>query len=762
MMFLFSVRVKSCILFLSGFFRNIFAEGKVLQMAEHNPGNNKKPIKSGIAKVPVVMQMEALECGAASLTMVLAYFNKWIPLEQVREDCGVSRDGANAKNIKKAALSYGLNAKGYRFEVESLKKKATFPCIIHWNFNHFVVLKGFKNDEYYINDPARGEVRISAKEFDESFTGICIVFEPGEDFVPTGRPKSMIAFARRRLERSGSAVLFMAITTGIISFCALFATGFSRFFMDYLLTGKNEDLLYPFIIMLVIITLFQTVISWIQSFYSYRVSGKFAAVGNATFFWHVLKLPMNFFSQRMAGDIDQRRASNAFIADTLIKTFAPLAVNSLMLIFYLAVMISYSLPMTLVGILSVFINVSVSAILSSKRVNVTRVMMRDEAKLASNTVSGIEMIETIKSSGAENGFFRKWSGYLASVYKQKEHFARLDAYMGRVPLAVSQITNDAILILGVYLIIKGDFTSGMVLAFQGLLTRFLLPAQSLIQAGQVLQEMRTQMERIDDVMDYPEDHVFKENSLGTLPEDMGGKLSGNLSMKDVTFGYSRLEPPLIENFNLELTQGKSVAFVGGSGCGKSTLSKLISGLYTPWSGQITFDGKELGSIDRNVFTGSVAVVNQDIILFEDTIANNIKMWDSSIEDFEMILAARDAQIHEDIMQRDGGYSYRLIEGGRDFSGGQRQRIEIARVLAQDPTIIIMDEATSALDARTEFDVVKSIKDRGITCIVVAHRLSTIRDCDEIIVLDHGKVLERGTHKELMALNGAYTKLVTCV
>ncbi len=721
----------------------------------------KDPVKTGVAKVPVVMQMEALECGAASLTMVLAYYNKWIPLEQVREDCGVSRDGANAKNIKKAAVSYGLSTKAYRFELESLRKKATFPCIIHWNFNHFVVLKGFKNDIYYINDPARGDVKISAKEFDESFTGICIMFEPGEEFVPSGRPKSMIAFAKRRLEHSGSAFAFMAITTGVMSFCALFATGFSRFFMDNLLTGKNPGLVNPFLIILGALTLVQTIIAWIQSLYSFRISGKFAAVDNASYFWHVLKLPMNFFSQRMAGDLEQRRAANEFIADTLIRTFAPLVVNSIMLVFYLGVMISYSLPMTIVGILSVLINVSVSARISSKRVNVTRVSMRDEAKLASSTVSGIEMIETIKSSGAENGFFRKWSGYLASVYRQKEIFARLDAYMGRVPVAVAEITNDAIMILGVYLIIKGNITSGMVLAFQGLLTRFLLPAQSLIQAGQVLQEMRTQMERIDDVMEYPEDGVFKGGMEGPLTETEGGKLSGNLSMKNVTFGYSRLDAPLIENFNLELSQGKSVAFVGSSGCGKSTISKLISGLYSPWSGEITFDGKEMSTIDRNVFTGSVAVVNQDIILFEDTIANNIKMWDSSIEDFEMILAARDAQIHEDIMQREGGYNYKLIEGGRDFSGGQRQRIEIARVLAQDPTIIIMDEATSALDARTEFDVVKSIKDRGITCIVVAHRLSTIRDCDEIIVLDHGKVVERGTHRELMELNGAYTKLVTC-
>ena len=311
--------------------------------------------------------------------------------------------------------------------------------------------------------------------------------------------------------------------------------------------------------------------------------------------------------------------------------------------------------------------------------------------------------------------------------------------------------------VGVYLAMQGRFTVGMIMAFQGFLGSFISPATLLISAGQSLQEMRTEMERIEDVMRYPTDVPEDEPVSDNCEYD---KLSGNIEMKNVTFGYSRLAEPLIENFNLSLKTGSRVAFVGPSGCGKSTLSKLISGLYKPWSGEILFDGKKISEIDRSVFTGSLAVVDQDIILFEDTIANNIKMWDNSIEDFEMIMAARDAQLHEDIMQREGGYQYKMTEGGKDFSGGQRQRMEIARVLAQDPTIIILDEATSALDAKTEYNVVNSIKDRGITCIVVAHRLSTIRDCDEIIVMDNGRVAERGTHDELMKKGGMYAELVT--
>ena len=717
----------------------------------------KTPIEKGVAKVPVVMQMEALECGAASLTMILAYYGKWIPLEQVRADCGVSRDGSNAKNVLKAARSYGLTAKGYRYEPDELKKNGKFPCIIHWNFNHFVVLDGFKGNKAVLNDPAKGTYSVPMETFDSSFTGICLMFEPSETFEPGGKPKSMLAFAKEKMKGAGVAVAFTIITTVITSLIGIINPAFSRIFIDRLLTGQNPDWFMPFIWALTALSAIQIIISFIEAIFEARISAKIDAVGSTTFMWKVLRMPMEFFSQRMAGDIQQRKGSNASVAETLVDTFAPLVIEACMMVFYLVVMIRYSLLLTLVGIASILINMFMSRIISKKRVNLTRVSMRDSGKLAGATVAGIEMIETIKASGAENGFFEKWAGYQASVNTQNVKFAKLNQYLGMIPTLVSTLTNTAVLIIGVYLTMEGSFTVGMVMAFQGFLSSFMAPAQQLISAGQTLQEMRAEMERIDDVMKYPTDVICEQAADEDAEFD---KLSGNVEMRNVTFGYSRLGEPLIRDFNLTLKPGSRVAFVGTSGCGKSTLSKLISGLYQPWSGEILFDGKPMTKIDRSVFTGSLAVVDQDIILFEDTIANNIKMWDSSIEDFEMIMAARDAQLHEDIMQRDGGYNYKLTEGGKDFSGGQRQRMEIARVLAQDPTIIILDEATSALDAKTEYEVVKSIKDRGITCIVVAHRLSTIRDCDEIIVMDHGNVVERGTHEELYALGGFYTKLVT--
>ena len=718
---------------------------------------NKVPVSPGkVAKVPVILQLETLECGAASLAMVMAYYNKWVPLEQLRVDCGVSRDGSNAKNLLLAARSYGMSAKGYRMEPQGLKENGRFPCIIHWNFNHFVVLDGFRRNRAVLNDPARGLVEVSMEEFDQAFTGVFILLEPAEGFVPDGKPKSMLGFVRKRLTGAKDALIFTTLVSLIAALIGVINPVFSRVFVDKLLTGLNPGWVTPFFVLLTAFALIQIALSGMQAIYALKLQGKLAIKANAEFMWHVIRMPVDFFSQRMAGDIVARKSTNESIASTLINTLAPTVLNLAMMAVYLLVILRVSVALTLIGVTGMVINILVNRYISGKRINISRVQMRDEAKLASTTVAGIEMIETIKASGAENGFFEKWAGYQASVNSQNVKALKMNEYYGLIPQLVSTLVNMGILALGLFLILQGEFTVGLLFAFQMMLTAFMNPVMELANTGTTIREMRTNMERIEDVLEYPVDVEYPAE----YPADVGyGKLSGNLELRNVTFGYSRLAPPLIENFSMTLKAGQKVAFVGSSGCGKSTLSKLISGLYKPWSGEILFDGKPISEIDHNVFTGSLAVVDQDITLFEDSIANNIKMWDSSIEDYEMILASRDAMLHEDIMQRDGGYQYRMLEGGKDFSGGQRQRMEIARVLSQDPTILIMDEATSALDAQTECDVVKAIKDRGITCVVIAHRLSTIRDCDEIIVLDHGRIVERGTHEALMDNHGIYEELI---
>ncbi|MEE1199751.1 MAG: NHLP family bacteriocin export ABC transporter peptidase/permease/ATPase subunit [Christensenellales bacterium] len=717
-----------------------------------------QPITKGCAKVPMIMQMEALECGAACLAMILAYYGKWVPLEQVRVDCGVSRNGSNAKNVVLAARSYGLEGRGFRREPEEMLTMATFPCIIHWDFNHFVVLNGFKGNKAVINDPGRGSYSIPMEEFERSFTGVCLMFEATEQFHPDGKRRSMLEYARKRLDGAGVAVAFMFLTTLISVLLGIIQPGFSRIFIDRLLTGVNHNWINPFLIFLSVIAFVQILSGIIRAVYSNLINGKLAVMGNTSFLWKVLHMPMEFFSQRMAGDIQQRQSSNSGIAGRVANTLAPLSLSMVMMIFYLDVMWRYSPLMTLIGISSVVVNLFVANVISKRRINITRAQMRDIGKLMSTTVSSIDMIDSIKASGAEEGMFNRWAGLQAIVNAQQVRFIRLNQMLGILPMLLNGIANLVVTTLGVWFVMNGQFTVGMIMAFQGFLASFTAPATELINAGQTIQELRTDMERVEDVMQYPDDPCFKTRSVAKDGELQ--KLNGKVELRNVTFGYSKLDGPLLQDFNMVLEPGKTVAIVGASGCGKTTLALLIAGLYRPWSGEILLDGIPIQEIDRNIFTGSVAMVDQDIVLFEDTISNNIRMWDDSIESFEMILAARDAQIHEDIMERNGGYEYHISEGGRDFSGGQRQRLEIARALAQEPTVLIMDEATSALDANTEHKVVRAVVNRGISCVVIAHRLSTIRDCDEIIVLDHGKIVERGVHSDLYARNGVYTNLVT--
>ncbi|MBQ7520329.1 MAG: NHLP family bacteriocin export ABC transporter peptidase/permease/ATPase, partial [Clostridia bacterium] len=515
---------------------------------------------TSVAKVPVVMQMEALECGAACLTMVLAYYGKWLPLEQVRADCGVSRDGSNAGNILNAAKRYGLTAKGFKGSVSAVRKSDAFPCIIHWNFNHFVVLCGFRGKYAWLNDPARGSVRVTMEEFDKAFTGICLTFSPSEAFQPSGKRKSTLTFARKRLVGAGSAVIFVMLTSFIGYLFTVINPAFSRFFMDQILTGENRELLTPFIVLLAAVSILQVIVAAVQTVYSLKINAKMAVLGSSTFLWKVMRMPMEFFSQRMAGDIQTRHRDNTAIAATLVNTIAPLAVSFVMMIFYLAVMLRYSPLLTLIGVLSIALNIFMSRLISEKRVNITRVHARDMGKLASATVSGIQMVETIKASGAENGYFQRWADFQASVNAQATRFTVLNQYLGMIPAFVTTLANALVLVMGIWLCMRGQFTLGMVTAFQSFLMSFMTPAMTLITAGQTIQEMRTQMERVEDVMEYPEDVNFSD---APATEDGNyDKLSGAVELKDVTFGYSRLAPPLIENFSLSLKPGGRVALVG--------------------------------------------------------------------------------------------------------------------------------------------------------------------------------------------------------
>ena len=708
--------------------------------------------RNKIAKVPMVMQMEAVECGAASLTMILAHYGKWLPLEQVRADCGVSRDGSSAKSILRAARNYGLEAKGFRMEPEALE--GTQPAIIHWNFEHFVVFRGFdKKGNAYLNDPGSGPVKWPMEEFRKHFTGICLTFKPTEHFKKEGEQTSILSYIRKNLSGAGEAFWLTFTFALMTAFITLLTPLFTRIFLDEILSGKNADWAMWFFMAMGALAAYQFFVVLLQTRYSKRIAGHLALKGNREYLYHLLRLPMSFFSMRHVGDLQQRMHLNEQITHSLVDVLAPQVINIGLLLLYLVLMFSYSTWLTLIGIVAAAVNLGIVKYFSKVRINLIRSMEHSEGKYFSATISCIDNMESIKAAGAEMGFFKYWSGLWTHKFNMNANADKQQTQMALLPVLANGLVNMAVLVLGAYLILQGNLTVGMLMAFQGFMGSFLQPVNAIVNASQTIVEMRSQMERVEDVMKYPEDHRDNEG------EVVQGKLGGLLELKHVTFGYSPLQPPLIEDFNLRIEPGHSVAFVGSSGCGKSTLAKLISGLYKPWSGEILFDDRPIESISNEELTNSVAVIDQNVVLFDDTVAQNIRMWDPSIEDFTMMIACNDAQIRADIVSRPEGFGTKIVKGGQNFSGGQRQRIEMATALAKEPAILIMDEATSALDPKTEDEVMRRIRRMGPTQIIVAHRLSTIRDCDEIIVMDQGKILQRGRHEELIEQDGMYRDLM---
>ena len=708
-------------------------------------------------KVPMIMQMEALECGAASLCMVLAYYEKWLSLPQVRTALGVSRDGVTALSILKGARSFGMEGKGFRYGIDSLKTKITLPCILFWNNCHFVVLTGFCRKGVRINDPACGAIVVPMDKFAKQYSGIALELKPGPDFVPSGRPTSVWPFVKKRLKGTGSALAFLMLSGLVSAVFGIAQPALSSSFVDKILTGANTAWLMPLLAVLIGMAVLQFLLLAATASYRNYVQGKFAVSANCDYLMHVLRLPMQFFSQRMAGDIAGRQRDNAAVANTLLNTLAPVGVGLITMAVYLVMMLSISPLLTLVGVSALVIDLFAAQYISHKRVEIARVVARDSGVLNGTTAGILNVMETIKASGSENGVFAQWTGMQAAMMAGQAKISRINTYWGSIPQLLLNISNVALVALGALLIIQGELTTGMLLALQSLLQSFITPAEQLIAAGQEMTEMRSSMERIEDVTNYETDTVFDgeyaQNRLTT-------PLSGHVSIRNVTFGYSAQAAPVIKDFSLELTPGRKVALVGSSGCGKSTISKLVAGLYQPWEGEILFDGKPMSAYDRTAFTSSLAVVDQEILLFSGTVKDNFRFADGTITDSDMIRAAQDAQVHEAILKHEGGYDARIAEGGSNFSGGQRQQLEIARALAGNPSILILDEATSALDAQTEALVMDALKARGVTMLLVAHRLSTIRDADEILVLKNGVVTERGTHDSLMALGGDYAVLVS--
>jgi len=702
-------------------------------------------------KVPMIMQMEAVECGAASLAMILAYYGKWLSLEKVRETCGVSRDGLSMRNILKAARYYGLEPSTYQVDAGELPGME--PAIIHWEFKHFVVYRGTKGDKVYLNDPGLGPVEIPMAEFRRSYTGIAMTFETTDRFEPGGHRVNILNYIVKNMGGAVTAFWLTFVFTLLVAVVALFTPLFTGVFLDEILSGRNANWATVFFCLMGAVAAFHFLVVFLQQRYSKRIAGQLSLHANIRFLQHLMRLPMNFFSMRFAGDLQQRQYLSRNIPLALVEVLAPQAINIALLAVYLVLMFSYNHVLTLIGILAALVNLGVLRYYATKRLNKMRSTLQSDGKYFSATVSSLENIESIKAAGAEMKAFENWVGIWSRKFNNERAVQLQQAQMSLLPTLTSQMLNAAVLLIGAWYILQGEFTIGMLMAFQGFMTAFMDPVGKVVAAGQRLMEMRSQMERVDDVMNYPEEK--NAPVVATGPD----KLVGEVELRNVTFGYSPTQPPIIKDFNLHLQPGQSVALVGGSGCGKSTIAKLIAGLYKPWSGEILFDGRPADQISREEITNSLSMVDQQIVLFEDTVTQNIRMWDRSMEEFTVLMACRDAQLYQVIVNRPNGFATRVMHNGNNFSGGQRQRIEIATALAREPIILVMDEATSALDPNTEDLLMESIRNQGITQIVVAHRLSTIRDCDQIIVLDHGNIVQRGTHDELISVDGLYKKLM---
>ncbi|WP_443045850.1 NHLP family bacteriocin export ABC transporter peptidase/permease/ATPase subunit [Streptomyces sp. NBC_00356] len=702
--------------------------------------------------------MEAVECGAAALAMILAHHGRHVPLEELRIACGVSRDGSRASNLLKAARSYGMTAKGMQMEPAALAE-VQGPAILFWEFNHYVVYDGmgrrFGRRGVHINDPDKGRRFVPMEDFDTSFTGVVLVLEPGDDFRTGGRKPGIMTALPARLRGTTGTMLVALLASLLLVGVGAAVPALSKTYIDLFLIGDQTSLLGALFASMGAMVALTAVLTWLQQTNLLRGRIISSTLSSARFFGHLLRLPVTFFSQRSPADLVQRLQSNDAVAETLARDLTAAGVDGIVVLLYAALLYSYDPQLTAVGVGIALLNVVAMRIVVRLRATGTQKLRADTARLTNTSYTGLQLIETMKATGGENGYFRRWAGQHATTLEEQQKLGVPSAWLGIVAPTLATLNSALILWIGGMRAVEGHLSVGLLVAFQALVTRFTAPLTRLNGVAGRIQDFAADVARLKDVENFPVDQLYAR------PEQVQStrRLRGHIELDGITFGYSPLDKPLLSGFSLTVGPGQQVALVGGSGSGKSTVSRLISGLYAPWEGVIRIDDRRLDDIPRGALAASVSFVDQDVFLFEGTVRDNVALWDPSISDEAVEEALRDACLYDVVARRPGGVRGRVEQDGRNFSGGQRQRLEIARALVRRPSILVLDEVTSALDAETEQTVMDNIRRRGCACVVIAHRLSTVRDSDEIVVLDHGQVVERGRHEHLVRAGGPYAELV---